>query len=668
MLKPKSAARKTIWIASLLFTVTFTLGLLIISRNRRKKLASVARVQQSTFDVHEELEGLSESEAAERSVKVNLEALRAQDNKDFLRRAFRQNLLTTFNIDLFIIAIIMLLLDSPWSTFGTLIVLALNVAISLFQEVTTKKMLDQHLESIRPQSTVIRERVIRSINPFQVVEDDLLVVRQGDQILLNGILVGSSEIIVEEHKPGEIPRRLKKRTGDPLYSGSFCVDGRAVYRVNEAGSQKYVKPPGRELELLYSEMTPLERMMETVLRLLFGLAIIFIPFLIIDAILADVKLVSSQFRNAISLVFGIAPTSLFFILVLQYATGARRLSRYGALVYKSTTVEKLSNVSVMCLSKSSLVSGLKVILETVPQPPDREPLTENLIRQVLGDIAHSLPVSTQTESLIAEELPGTPRRILELVSYSADRDWRAVTFEEPDLRGTFVIGAPSAMELYLDSGESEIVLEMKQTVSQAQRGLGRWLKRFTQRHDDNNSESADISLSHAGGESREKSSGQGPKIGDKPIPGWLVRVLGSMDKLLTPLEERGVPKDDNDQKIDRREVLFSYLPEPVPIRDYLGRPALPKNLIPLAYLYISDVIRPETQATIQKLIKAGTSIKIMSTDSPERTLQTAKMLGLKEDQSTIISGSDLAGMERKAFAEGIQEKTVFGDLSPSQQT
>ena len=95
---------------------------------------------------------------------------------------------------------------------------------------------------------------------------------------------------------------------------------------------------------------------------------------------------------------------------------------------------------------------------------------------------------------------------------------------------------------------------------------------------------------------------------------------------------------------------------------------LPSNLIPLANLHISDVIRPEAQETIQKLIHAGVRIKIFSKDSPERSLQTAKMLGLEEDQATTISGTDLEGMEREELSQGVQEKTVFGELSPSQQT
>ncbi len=223
MLPPSSKVRKIIWPVSILLTAIFTVGLLFIRRGRRKKAPAAVRVQERKFD-QGRLDGLSEAEAAERLVKVDLEAMREQENKDFKRQALRQNLLTTFNIDLFIIAIIMLLLDSPWSTFGTLVVLALSVSINVFQEVFTKKILDQHLNQIRPQSTVIREKVVRSINPAEVVQGDLLVVRRGDQILLNGKLVGAGKITVEEQQPGEPARRVKKFAGDTVYAGSFCLD------------------------------------------------------------------------------------------------------------------------------------------------------------------------------------------------------------------------------------------------------------------------------------------------------------------------------------------------------------------------------------------------------------------------------------------------------------
>ncbi len=673
LLKPTSAARKKIWLAPILLTIIFIVGLLFFRRRKRKEAPSAVRVSERKFEAEQRLDGLSEAQAAERLVKVDLDALREQENKDFKRQAIRQNLLTTFNIDLFIIAIIMLLLGSPWSTIGTLVVLALSVAINVFQEVFTKNRLDQLLNDIRPQSTVIRERVIRSINPVQVVQGDLVVVRQGDQILLNGELVGAGEITVEEQKSNEPVTRIKKRAGDTVYSDSFCVEGRAVYQASEAGSVKYKKPPGRKLQLLYSEMTPLERMMEVILRVLFGLAILFAIILVVDAIIADIDLISSQFRDAISLIFAIAPTSLFFILILQYATGTRRLSRYGALAYQSTTIEKLSNVSVLCLSKSSLVAGMQVILETVPPPPDREPLTENLIRQVLGDIAHSFPISTRTESLIAEALPGTPREILEIVPYSVNRGWSAVSFDEPDLRGTFVIGDPEALKANVGLGEPEFVQEMKQTVTQTQRGLRRWLRRFNRQDDDGNShEGDDPQPADATIESGEypgtNNLGAPQTSGEKPVPSWGRRLVVSLDKLLTPLEEREAPQENTNEVAEQQEVLFSYLPEPVAIRDRFGNPKLPKALVPLANLRISDVIRPEAQETIHKLIEAGVEIKIMSTDPPQRLLQTTNKLGLEGDKSTAISGLKLEEMETDELSQQVKEKTVFGALSPSQQT
>ena len=163
---PKSAPkrRKKIWFASILLAAVLILGVLFFRRQRHGEAPPVERVLGREFEAQLHLDGLTEAQAADRLVEVDLEALQDQENKDFRRRALRQNLLTTFNIDLFIIAIIMLLLDSPWSTVTTLIVLALSVSINVFQEVFTKNILDQILENIHPQATVILEGMFRSIN------------------------------------------------------------------------------------------------------------------------------------------------------------------------------------------------------------------------------------------------------------------------------------------------------------------------------------------------------------------------------------------------------------------------------------------------------------------------------------------------------------------------
>ena len=140
-----------------------------------------------------DLSGLSEKEAASKMPAYDRAQLAKEDNQRFLRQAIRVNLLSTFNIDIFAIAVVMLLLGSPTSTLGTMFVLFLNVTINTAQVMLTRKRLNQIMETLRPQATVLREGKLRSIDPFQIVTGDLLVVGSGDQILVNGEMVSRRE-------------------------------------------------------------------------------------------------------------------------------------------------------------------------------------------------------------------------------------------------------------------------------------------------------------------------------------------------------------------------------------------------------------------------------------------------------------------------------------------
>lgn len=611
------------------------------------------------------LKGLTQDEAARRMPQVDLEALARADERQFLFKAIRQNLFTTFNIDLFAIAIVMLLLGSPWSTIGTIFVLVLNLAMNVFQEVYTKKKLDQLLTTLRPQATVIRDGKIRSIDPAQIVKEDLLVVGQGDQILVDGELVGGGEITVEEMSADARAQQAVKRAGDLVRSNSFCISGRGVYRADEAGSRTYLEPPGSKLQLLFSEMTPFERLIETVLRGLFGLVVVFAIYLVVESLILQVDLISAEYRNAFSLVFSIAPTSLFFVLIIQYAMGTLRMSERGALVYKSQTIEALSNVSALCLSNSSLSSGVKMTLEPVTPPTGYEPLSENLIRRILGDAIHSAPLITRNGRVLAEALPGTAHSPLEIAPFFPKYGWYALTFDEPDLRGTFVLGDPQVLTPNLVREKGEIVKEMEQTVSQVQQKLGPWFQRITRRGKPDSGQAARDGAPRAEIGRRQQAHDNKAEAGR--IPGLGQRLLARMDALLTPLEERGATEEASGKEPGQRTFLAAYLADPVPLYDRKGLPRLPAGLIPLANLQVANTIRPEARETIQKLLGAGARIKILAADSPEQVIVTARSLGLAEDMLTWTSGPALDRLDAAEFSQTVSKTTVFGNLSPSQQ-
>ena len=95
-MKPAPAARNKVLLTSILLAVIIVVGVLFFRQRRRRTARPKKQVQdgKTTLPIKHkaelQLDGLSEAEAAERLVKVDLEALHEQENKDFTRRALRQ--------------------------------------------------------------------------------------------------------------------------------------------------------------------------------------------------------------------------------------------------------------------------------------------------------------------------------------------------------------------------------------------------------------------------------------------------------------------------------------------------------------------------------------------------------------------------------------------------
>lgn len=142
-----SSASRTWLILSLLFGA-FLAGLkLFLWRKRRFARLKKPSPEEwsselgiSAFDP--QLKGLSEEQVAERSENVDLEALASEEDKAFRRKVFRQILWSAFNINLFAIAIVMLLLGSPINTILTLLMLVISVILRMVQVTSTKKKLE----------------------------------------------------------------------------------------------------------------------------------------------------------------------------------------------------------------------------------------------------------------------------------------------------------------------------------------------------------------------------------------------------------------------------------------------------------------------------------------------------------------------------------------------
>ena len=173
-------------------------------------------------------QGLSSAEAERRRAQGLGNDMPVKSSRP-ITAILRENVFSLTNLILFGIMIALVLVGKAEDAFVTGGVVLLNVALGVFQEIRAKRQLDRIALLTRPRATVIRDGEERAIDPSAVVAGDAVLVRPGDQIVVDGTLLTDSRIDVDESLLTGESDHVPKERGAPVLSGSFCVSGSGVY-------------------------------------------------------------------------------------------------------------------------------------------------------------------------------------------------------------------------------------------------------------------------------------------------------------------------------------------------------------------------------------------------------------------------------------------------------
>jgi len=165
------------------------------------------------------------------------------------------------------------------------------------QEIRAKRVLDRIALLTRPKATVMRKEQESLVDPGEIVIDDILVVRPGDQIVVDGPMVSDGHLEVDESLLSGESDLIPKRLGDHLYSGSFCVSGSACYRAEQVGQESVANQITRGARAFRRIYTPLQR----------GINLI-IQVTLLVAIFCEILLVMGSALNHTPLVAGVRMT------------------------------------------------------------------------------------------------------------------------------------------------------------------------------------------------------------------------------------------------------------------------------------------------------------------------------------------------------------------------
>ncbi|MCY7394063.1 MAG: HAD-IC family P-type ATPase, partial [Leptolyngbyaceae cyanobacterium CAN_BIN12] len=313
----------------------------------------------------------------------------------------------------------------------------LNVIVNVIQEIRAKQKLDKIALLTRPKASVIREGQQRDIDPSQIVLGDVLLVNPGDQIVVDGSVVGEVEIKVDESLLTGESDLIAKQSGDPVFSGSFCVSGTACYEAEKVGADSLASKMTAEARKFRKVLTPLQHRINMIIRLLLGVAIV-LGLITTLRIALGVTSITTGIQN-IAVIVGLVPSGLYLMITLAYTFGAVRIAQQSALVQQANAVESISNVDVMCLDKTGTLTANRIELQTVyPVDIDRAKLDA-----LLGDYAASAATSNKTNEAISTALPREKRSLKVEVPFGSAYKWSAIAFaDEP---GLYILGAPEIL-------------------------------------------------------------------------------------------------------------------------------------------------------------------------------------------------------------------------------
>jgi cation-transporting ATPase E len=351
-------------------------------------------------------------------------------------RILRTNVFSFFNTILFVIGAALLALGRYNDAFTSVGLGLVNAGISAVQEIRAKRKLDQLQLLDRARVTVVRDGRDVEVVPEELVRGDVLHVRPGDQVVVDGPVLDGGLVEVDESLLTGESEALLKKPGDDLLSGSFCVGGEGHQLARDVGAASYANRLTADVRRVSTDATPLQRQIDFVVRLVMLLVALMSATILLQAALEGFSLVRVVQTTAV--LSGLVPYGLFFLVALAYTVGAARSAGNGALVQQVNAVESMSNVDVVCTDKTgTLTTGRLALAEVVPVGP----VPAGEVDRLVGSMARSAATGNLTTAALAAALPGEAWAVHDEVPFSSSLRWSALRTDD----GVHVLGAPDRL-------------------------------------------------------------------------------------------------------------------------------------------------------------------------------------------------------------------------------
>ncbi|NLU82491.1 HAD-IC family P-type ATPase [Rhodococcus sp. HNM0569] len=386
-----------------------------------------------------EARGLTAAEVAERVAAGHTNDVPGRASRS-VRDIVRGNVFTRINAILGVLFVIVLATGSIIDgMFGLLIVA--NSGIGIIQEIRAKRTLDKLAIVNQARPVVRRDGVAAPVAPNEVVLDDVIELGAGDQIVVDGVVVESADLDVDESLLTGEADPVDKATGDQVLSGSFVASGSGAYRATKVGRDAYAARLAEEASkftLVHSELrSGIDRILKFITYLMIpaGLLIIY------NQLFSSGQPLRPALNGMVAALVPMVPEGLVLMTSIAFAVGVVRLGRRQCLVQELPAIEGLARVDVVCADKTGTLTENGMRLSELQCAEGTDP---DVVAHALAAIAADDPRPNASVLAIREAYPDEPGwgAPTAQAPFSSAKKWSGLSF---GTNGNWLLGAPDVL-------------------------------------------------------------------------------------------------------------------------------------------------------------------------------------------------------------------------------
>jgi cation-transporting ATPase E len=376
--------------------------------------------------------GLTDAEVRERDRQGLVNDAGERTSRTY-REIVKANVFTRFNAILGTMLVIVLAVGSPADAlFG--VILVVNSLIGIVQEVRAKHTLDRLAVLAAPRARVVRDGAVVDCMVEEVVLDDLVDLRTGDQLPCDGIVQSAHGMEIDESLLTGESDSVEKAPGAEVLSGSFVVAGAGRFQATRVGAEAYARQLATEARRFTLVRSELVDGINTILRYI-QYALIPVALALLLRRLGKGDSIAEALISMVAAVVGMVPEGLVLLTSLAFGIAAVTLARRRVLVQELPAVEGLARVDVVCLDKTGTLTEGDVVFDSMEELDG----DHGDVAAALGALANDENRNATLDAIGQAFAPPDGWARTGGIPFSSARKWSAASF---DGHGSWAIGAP----------------------------------------------------------------------------------------------------------------------------------------------------------------------------------------------------------------------------------